>query len=303
MGETFSLKIIDDIKLKSGAKAMKFKETGGYIGSDSSCQWVVQDVFNNIAPKHIHIKYAENNFGIAPVSNNELYLNNDFSPIRKGYYISLVVGDKFRIGEIEFLVVNEDEIDDTAEDEAVVEDIESYNKLDNIEIKPAGQQEGIKMDDEISTESLVTDSEDVLGIGEEFLKPEPVNSNNPVRHIILTEDVLLNFIHEKCSDLLLKHLKHSSALMDIVQDEKSRLTVKDLEHIFSNYSLINDVRVINLLTLSILYKELNSPFFEELEQDSFEKIISTLVKKSSSEQHMIERLLVRAIKKYIRGAV
>ena len=74
-------------------------------------------------------------------------------------------------------------------------------------------------------------------------------------------------------------------------------------HIFSNYSLINDVRVINLLTLSILYKELNSPFFEELEQDSFEKIISTLVKKSSSEQHMIERLLVRAIKKYIRGAV
>lgn len=31
MGETFSLKIIDDIKLKSGAKAMKFKETGGYI--------------------------------------------------------------------------------------------------------------------------------------------------------------------------------------------------------------------------------------------------------------------------------
>ena len=42
-----------------------------------------------------------------------------------------MVGDKFRIGDIEFLVVNEDEIDDTAEDEAVVEDIEIYNKLDN----------------------------------------------------------------------------------------------------------------------------------------------------------------------------
>lgn len=303
MGETFSLKIIDDMKLKSGAKSMKFKETGGYIGSDSSCQWVVQDVFNNIAPKHIHIKYAENSFGIAPAANNELYLNNDFSPIRKGYYISLVVGDKFRIGDIEFLVVNEDEIDVMAEDEAVVEDIEIYNKLDNIEIKPAGQMEGIKMDDDISAESLVTDGEDVLGIGEEFLEPEPVSSNNPVRHIILTEDVFLNFIQEKCSDLLLNHLKHSQALMDIMQEEKSRLTVKDLEHIFSNYSLINDVRVINLLTLSILYKELNSPFFDELEQDSFEKIISILVKKSSSEQHTIERLLIRAIKKYIRGAV
>ena len=140
-------------------------------------------------------------------------------------------------------------------------------------------------------------------IGEEFLEPEPVSSNNPVRHIILTEDVFLNFIQEKCSDLLLNHLKHSQALMDIMQEEKSRLTVKDLEHIFSNYSLINDVRVINLLTLSILYKELNSPFFDELEQDSFEKIISILVKKSSSEQHTIERLLIRAIKKYIRGAV
>lgn len=302
MGETFSLKIIDDIKLKSGAKSMKFKETGGYIGSDASCQWVVQDVFNNIAPKHIHIKYAESSFGIAPAANNELYLNNDFSPIRKGYYISLVVGDKFRIGNIEFLVVNEDEID-TAEDEAVVEDIEIYNKLDNIEIKPAGQMEGIKMDDDISAESLVTDGEDILGIGEEFLEHEPVRNNNPVRHIILTEDVLLNFIQEKCSDLLLNHLKNSSALMDIIQEEKSRLTVKDLEHIFSNYSLINDVRVINLLTLSILYKELNSPFFDELEQDSFEKIISTLLKKSSTEQQTIERLLIRAIKKYIRGVV
>lgn len=159
------------------------------------------------------------------------------------------------------------------------------------------------MDDDISAESLVTDGEDILGIGEEFLEHEPVRNNNPVRHIILTEDVLLNFIQEKCSDLLLNHLKNSSALMDIIQEEKSRLTVKDLEHIFSNYSLINDVRVINLLALSILYKELNSPFFDELEQDSFEKIISTLLKKSSTEQQTIERLLIRAIKKYIRGVV
>lgn len=303
MGETFSLKIIDDIKLKSGTKFMKFKETGGYIGSDPSCQWVVQDVFNNIAPKHIHIRYTENSFGVTPAANNELYLNNDFSPVRKGYYISLAVGDKFRIGNIEFLVVNEDEIDAMAEDEAVVEDIENYNKLDNIEIKPAGQMEGIKMDDDISTESLVSDCEDVLGIGKEFLDPEPVNNNNMVRHIILTEDVFLNFIQEKCSDLLSNHLKHSSALMDMVQEEKSRLTVKDLEYIFSSYSLINDVRVINLLTLSILYKELHSPFFDELEQDSFEKIISTLVKKSSTDYQTIERLLIRAVKKYIRGAV
>ncbi|MDE7315450.1 MAG: hypothetical protein K2N11_07075, partial [Mucispirillum sp.] len=61
--------------------------------------------------------------------------------------------------------------------------------------------------------------------------------------------------------------------------------------------------VINLLTLSILYKELHSPFFDELEQDSFEKIISTLVKKSSTDYQTIERLLIRAVKKYIRGAV
>lgn len=302
MGEIFSLKIIDDMKLKSGAKSMKFNETGGYIGSDSSCQWVVQDVFNNIAPKHIHIRYAENSFGIAPAANNELYLNNDFSPVSKGYYISLTVGDKFRIGSIEFLVVNEDEIDAMTEDEAAVENIESYNKLDNIEIKPVGQMEGIKMEDDVSIESLVNDCEDVLGIGEEFLEHEPVN-NNLVRHIILTEDVFLNFIQEKCSDLLSNHLKHSSALMDIVQEEKSRLTVKDLEYIFLNYSLINDVRVINLLTLSILYKELKSPFFDELEQDSFEKIISALVKKSSTDYQTIERLLIRAVKKYIRGAV
>ena len=53
-----------------------------------------------------------------------------------------------------------------------------------------------------------------------------------------------------------------------------------------------------LLVISILFKELDSPVFNEFEQDGYEKIISTLIKNVSSDQSNIERLVVHAVKKY-----
>ena len=53
-----------------------------------------------------------------------------------------------------------------------------------------------------------------------------------------------------------------------------------------------------MLVISILFKELDSPVFNEFEQDGYEKIISTLIKNVSSDQSNIERLVVHAVKKY-----
>ena len=49
---------------------------------------------------------------------------------------------------------------------------------------------------------------------------------------------------------------------------------------------------------NILNNELDSPFLNELEQDGFEKILSTFIKNASSDHNSIERLVVHAIKKY-----
>ena len=87
-------------------------------------------------------------------------------------------------------------------------------------------------------------------------------------------------------------------MLELLGQEKCKLSINDLTHIVSNYSLINNTKVINLLVISILFKELDSPVFNEFEQDGYEKIISTLIKNVSSDQSNIERLVVHAVKKY-----
>ena len=95
------IKITDGIKLKTGSKQMTFNESGGYIGSATDCQWVVQDVFNKINDKHVHIKSNGDNFCLMPCKGSQVYMNGDHSPIITNYYIILSIGDIFKIGDIE----------------------------------------------------------------------------------------------------------------------------------------------------------------------------------------------------------
>ena len=94
--------------------------------------------------------------------------------------------------------------------------------------------------------------------------------------------------------------------MYINGNETSHYTEKNFEdyrrkyiaNIFQSFNLVNNTKIINLLVISMLFKELDSPFLNELEQDGFEKILSTFIKNASSDHNSIERLVVHAIKKY-----
>ncbi len=126
--EQIHIKITDSIKLKSGVKQMTFNESGGYIGSGDECQWVVHDAFDTIKEKHIQIKLYDNHFCLVPQKNCHVYMNGDHSPIVTSYYLALNIGDFFKIGDIEFTVVQESELDDLAEETAYIITF-FYNKI------------------------------------------------------------------------------------------------------------------------------------------------------------------------------
>ena len=300
--EQLHIKITDSIKLKSGSMQMTFNEGGGYIGSDSNCQWVVQDVFDTIQGKHVHIRSNGDNFCLMPCNGSKLYMNGDHSPIITNYYIMLSLGDIFRIGDIEFTVVSENELDEFAEEvaENVVAGIKDFNKLDNLTITPNGQVDGLNTENDISLNDLINDNKDVLGIEETDDVDIIDNSfeNNVLQNHIISKQILKDFIIMECDNILNNDIKKQDNLLELLGQEKCKLSINDLTHIVSNYSLINNTKVINLLVISILFKELDSPVFNEFEQDGYEKIISTLIKNVSSDQSNIERLVVHAVKKY-----
>lgn len=298
--EQIHIKISDSLKLKSGPKQMTFNEGGGYIGSGSECQWVVQDVFNTINEKHVYIRSNGDSFCLMPYKGSKVYMNGDHSPIITSYYIVLSVGDTFKIGDIEFSVVSESELDEFAEEvaDSAISEIKEYNKLDNYTLVPDGQMEGLATEEDISLEDLVNDNKDVLGIEDTYTEIHNNNEVNVLQNQIITKDILKEYIINECNTLLDSDIKKQSSLVELLSKEKNRLSTKDLSHIISNFNLINNTKVINLLVISMLFKELDSPLFNEIEQDGFDKIISSLIKNASSDQNSIERLVVHAVKKY-----
>ncbi len=202
--EQIHIKITDSIKLKSGVKQMTFNESGGYIGSGDECQWVVHDAFDTIKEKHIQIKLYDNHFCLVPQKNCHVYMNGDHSPIVTSYYLALNIGDFFKIGDIEFTVVQESELDDLAEETAdnALDDIKDYNKLDKYAVVPNGQVEGFNAEEDISLDDLVNNNKDVLGIEETFENMEDNQVENyMMQNHIISRQVLKDFIIKECDNI------------------------------------------------------------------------------------------------------
>lgn len=296
------IKITDGIKLKTGSKQMTFNESGGYIGSATDCQWVVQDVFNKINDKHVHIKSNGDNFCLMPCKGSQVYMNGDHSPIITNYYIILSIGDTFKIGDIEFTIIPESDLDDLADGitDNSMEDIKDFDKLDNYVVIPDGQLNGHNVEDDVNIDDLINDERDILGIEENSIEQVVDNcEHNILQNKLISKQILRDFVINECDIILNSELKKQTSLLDILSSEKSNISNKDLAYIVANYNLINNTKVINLLVISMLFKELDSPFFNELEDDGYEKIISTLIRSATTDQSSIERLVLHAVKKYI----
>ena len=218
------------------------------------------------------------------------------------YYIILSIGDTFKIGDIEFTIIPESDLDDLADGitDNSMEDIKDFDKLDNYVVIPDGQLNGHNVEDDVNIDDLINDERDILGIEENSIEQVVDNcEHNILQNKLISKQILRDFVINECDIILNSELKKQTSLLDILSSEKSNISTKDLAYIVANYNLINNTKVINLLVISMLFKELDSPFFNELEDDGYEKIISTLIRSATTDQSSIERLVLHAVKKYI----
>lgn len=82
------------------------------------------------------------------------------------------------------------------------------------------------------------------------------------------------------------------------------MNVEDLETIIVNIPLIKSTKLINILALGLISKELYSPIFEMMgndKNDSFVKYIQCAIQQSiKDDKSSLEFLLIKALEKYLK---
>lgn len=99
--------VISIVKLPEGAADTKATHTfalqGGTIGRSSENAWVLEDPERFISSKHSQISYENGQYYITDLSTNGTFANGAAEPIGKGNTVQLNDGDKFALGDYEFL--------------------------------------------------------------------------------------------------------------------------------------------------------------------------------------------------------
>lgn len=81
----------------------------------------------------------------------------------------------------------------------------------------------------------------------------------------------------------------------------SPINLKDFESIIDNIPLIKSTRLINILALSLIAKELYSPIFEEMQENAFIKYLEAAIQNNIKEDKILfENLTLKALEKYIK---
>lgn len=99
--------VISIIKLPEGVVDTKathtFAQQGGTIGRSSDNEWVLEDPERFISSQHSQISFENGQYYLTDISTNGTFSNGAAEPIGKGNSIKLNDGDKFALGEYEFL--------------------------------------------------------------------------------------------------------------------------------------------------------------------------------------------------------
>ena len=99
--------VISIVKLPEGAVDTKATHTfalqGGTIGRSSDNDWILEDPERFISSKHSQISFENGQYYITDLSTNGTFSNGAAEPIGKGNTIQLNDGDKFALGDYEFL--------------------------------------------------------------------------------------------------------------------------------------------------------------------------------------------------------
>lgn len=99
--------VISIVKLPEGAVDTKATHTfalqGGTIGRSSDNDWILEDPERFISSQHSQISFENDQYYITDLSTNGTFSNGAAEPIGKGNTIPLKDGDKFALGDYEFL--------------------------------------------------------------------------------------------------------------------------------------------------------------------------------------------------------
>ena len=99
--------VISIVKLPDSAVNTKathtFAHQGGTIGRSSDNEWVLEDEERFISSQHSKISFENGQYYITDLSTNGTFSNGSAEPIGKGNTVPLKDGDKFSLGDYEFL--------------------------------------------------------------------------------------------------------------------------------------------------------------------------------------------------------
>ncbi|HDZ4931208.1 TPA: FHA domain-containing protein [Campylobacter jejuni] len=280
-------------KCISGSKTFVFNTKGGTIGSGDDCTFRIQDKLEQIKNTHAIVSYEEGSFTITPFEDSDIYYNKSFSRMPSGYEIIISIGDIFKIGNLEFRFVDAKSIEASIkENKKYLEDIEKRNRFDEIEIQPRGKT-SINFDKNEELKEILKNN-DYKFIEEEkaddsFLKEI---TQNP--HSLEHENILKSLVKN------LKDIKTKQQSSKLDKDY-SPINIKDFESIINNIPLIKSTRLINILALSLITKELYTPIFEEMEENIFIKYLEAAIQNNIKEDKILfENLTIKALEKYIK---
>ncbi|MBK1973911.1 hypothetical protein JG677_07625, partial [Campylobacter sp. TTU-622] len=103
---------------------------------------------------------------------------------------------------------------------------------------------------------------------------------------------LLNLIKEKFEEL-----KQDQKKIDFAKD--CSLQKKQIEEIIENIPLIKSTKLINIMALTLISKELYSPLFGGMKNDLFMKYLSAAIKDSiDNDKELFENLSLLALEAY-----
>ncbi len=286
--------IIENLEtISSKQKAHIFDTDGGFIGSDSQCDFYVQDKDKKIHSKHLKIGFEEGFFTISPIEDAPIFYNESFSKMQGGFEVAINKGDVFRIENVQFRFVDSAEIDDELlKSKKSLNDLDRYEEIDDNLLQPRGKV-AFAFNEKENIREIVESKADYAFM-EQKESDEFFHQNSD--KIFLNTTNILHII-----DKVLGELKQNQQHITL-DDECEKM--QDLEQIINNEPLINSTKLINILALGLISRELYSPIFEMIskdENDSFAKYIQSAIQKSiKDDKHSFESLVIKALEKYLK---
>lgn len=304
-----------------------FDENGGTIGSDSTNSFCLED--SQLQGQHINIQYEEGCFTIASIGESAIFYNESFSKLHAGYETTMELGDTFKAGNYKFSVMDPKDIqEDFIDNKKIINEVARYDKLDNLNIRPSGQLDGLHLNEE-KIEDILSKNKDIEDLAQiPTMKDLSSTFKNIQKHQSTSESTGENpysehqetndsptQIHdtdthnapilESITTLLRDTLATAQSTplpLDTILDKAKVMPLSNqtLHNTLNNTLLIDSIPLINSLMLAIIAKELNNPMYEILDDNPLNLALDYAITQSiQGSTKELQTLTIKALKSYL----